>query len=98
MSYTRLRPEHIGPTTEKQAHITLMRAQNDKMKAELKLLTEKLEEFVEKTRGRKNGQFPIGTGKNELDKDEEIITKELELKQSQHKVSYYKREIENMRR
>ena len=37
-------------------------------------------------------------GKNELDKDEEIMAKEIELKSSQHKVQYYKREIENMRR
>lgn len=68
------------------------------MKAELKLLTEKLEQFVEKSRQRKNDQFPVGLGKNELDKDEEIMAKEIELKNSQHKVQYYKREIENMRR
>jgi hypothetical protein len=64
------------------------------MKAELKQLTSKLEMFVEKTRQRKNDQF----GKNELDQDDEIMAKEIELKSSQHKVQYYKREIENMRR
>ena len=52
MSLTRsqLRPDNLNPANEKQAHINLMRAQNDKMKAELKLLTEKLEQFVEKSR------------------------------------------------
>jgi hypothetical protein len=50
--------------------------------------------FVEKTRQRKNDQF----GKNELDQDDEMMAKEIELKSSQHKVQYYKREIENMRR
>ena len=64
------------------------------MKAELKQLTSKLEMFVEKTRQRKNDQF----GKNELDQDDEMMAKEIELKSSQHKVQYYKREIENMRR
>lgn len=98
MSYAKLRPEHLAPASEKQATMTLMRAQNEKMKAELKMLTDKLEQFVEKTRLRKNGQFPIGVGRTELDKDDEIIAKEVELKQSQHKVLYYKREIENMRR
>jgi hypothetical protein len=63
-----------------------MRKQNDKMKSELKQLTAKLEQFVEKTRQRKNEQFPIGTGKNELDQDDEIMAKEIELKSSQHKV------------
>ena len=64
------------------------------MKAELKQLTSKLEMFVEKMRQRKNDQF----GKNELDQDDEMMAKEIELKSSQHKVQYYKREIENMRR
>jgi hypothetical protein len=64
------------------------------MKAELKQLTSKLEMFVEKTRQRKNDQI----GKNELDQDDEMMAKEIELKSSQHKVQYYKREIENMRR
>ena len=50
--------------------------------------------FVEKMRQRKNDQF----GKNELDQDDEMMAKEIELKSSQHKVQYYKREIENMRR
>jgi len=50
--------------------------------------------FVKKTRQRKNDQF----GKNELDQDDEMMAKEIELKSSQHKVQYYKREIENMRR
>jgi hypothetical protein len=75
-----------------------MRKQNDKMKAELKHLTAKLETFVEKARQRKNEQFPVGVGKNELDRDDEIMAKEIELKSCQHKVQYYKREIENMRR
>ena len=82
MSHSRLRPEHLAPATEKQAHIALMRAQNEKMKTDLKTLTDKLEEFVEKTRVKKNGQFPIGIGKTELEKDDEIVAKEVELKQS----------------
>ena len=75
-----------------------MRTQNERMKQELKSLTQKLELFVEKSRQRKNDQFPIGVGKNDLEKDDEIMGKEIELKGSQHKVQYYKREIEVMRK
>ena len=75
-----------------------MRGQNDRMKSELKILTQKLEAFVEKSRQRKSDHFPLGLGKNDLERDDEVMAKEVELKSSQHKVTYYKKEIENIRR
>lgn len=81
---------------EKQQVINKLRTQNENLKKELKFLTEKLEQFVEKSRQRKNDKFNSGAQANE--KDEQILAKENELKQSQHKIQFYKREIENMRR
>ena len=68
------------------------------MKAELKLLTGKLEQFIEKTRTRKHKQMFGVAGHDFSEKDEQILEKESELKQAQAKTQYYKREIENMRR
>lgn len=39
-----------APLTEKQLIITKLKGQNEKLKNELKVLTSKLEEFIEKNR------------------------------------------------
>lgn len=40
-------------STEKQVIISKLRGQNEKLKTELKMLTQKLEEFVEKSKQKK---------------------------------------------
>ena len=71
-----------------------MRDQNDKLKTDLKVLTSKLEEFVETSRQKKQDKY---TSKN-VEKDEFIKAKEQELKQSQNKIQFYKKELDAMRR
>ena len=58
------------------------------------MLTQKLEDFVEKSRQKKNERLMP----KEQEKDDFIRAKESELKQSQNKIQFYKKEIEAMRR
>ena len=61
----------------------------------MKLLTGKLENFVEKSKQQKKKlAFPGTDG----DRDEVIQVKEIELKNVQQKIQFYKKEIESMRR
>ena len=46
--------ENAVKRNEKQVVITKLRSQNDKLKTELKMLTGKLENFIEKSRLRKH--------------------------------------------
>ena len=69
-----------------------LRIQNEKLKQDLKELTRQLEAYIEKTRAQK---MPTYSNQN---KDSNILKKEAELKQSQLKIQFYKKEIENMRR
>jgi len=45
-----------APMTEKQLIISKLKGQNEKLKQELKVLTSKLEEFIEKNRQKKAGE------------------------------------------
>ena len=56
-----LPPDESGPggvalTNDKQVVIGKLRQQNDRLKSELKMLTGKLEQFVEKSRQKKQKQ------------------------------------------
>ena len=55
---------------EKQVVITKLRTQNDKLKVELKMLTGKLETFIEKSRQRKHKQMFGVAGHDMSQKDE----------------------------
>jgi hypothetical protein len=83
--------------------IDKLKNQNDKLKNELRMLTMKLEEFVEKAKLKKTA----GMDKKKNEPDEilkskkllsKTIAKENELKASQNKIHYYKKEIAAMRR
>lgn len=69
-----------------------LRNQNDRLREELKDLTKQLESYIEKTRIQKQPQYAS------TEKEPHIIKKENELKQSQMKIAFYKKEIETMRR
>ena len=93
------------PLTEKQLIISKLKGQNDKLKNELKVLTAKLEEFIDKSRQKKQAENRVTPGVavgavslKDNEKDEAIKAKEAELKQSQNKIAFYKKEIEAMRR
>ena len=93
------------PLTEKQLIISKLKGQNEKLKGELKVLTSKLEEFMDKSRQKKQAEYRITPGVavgavtlKDSEKDEAIKAKESELKQSQNKIAFYKKEIEAMRR
>lgn len=65
------------------------------------MLTSKLEEFIEKNKQKKTGEKGAAGGAvqlKETEKDEAVRAKEAELKQSQNKIAFYKKEIEAMRR
>ena len=70
--------------TEKQLIISKLKGQNEKLKQELKVLTSKLEEFIEKNRQKKAGEkvTPGAVQLKESEKDEGVRAKEAELKQS----------------
>lgn len=59
------------------------------------MLTTKLEDFVEKTKQKKMDKQ---MHPKDAEKDQFIKAKENELKQSQNKIQFYKKEIEAMRR
>ena len=91
--------------TEKQLIISKLKGQNDKLKSELKMLTTKLEEFIDKSRQKKQQESRATPGVavgavslKDSEKDEAIRAKEAELKQSQNKIAFYKKEIDAMRR
>jgi len=88
----------VAKRNEKQMVIGKLRQQNEKLKAELAMLTNKLEVFIEKSRKRKHKQMFGVAGHDLSQKDEQILIKEGELRQAQAKTQYYKWEIENMRR
>ena len=46
-------PSGVALTSDKQVVISKLRQQNDRLKSELKMLTGKLEQFVEKSRQKK---------------------------------------------
>ena len=48
--------EGVALTSDKQVVISKLRQQNDRLKSELKMLTGKLEQFVEKSRLKKQKQ------------------------------------------
>jgi predicted RNase H-like nuclease (RuvC/YqgF family) len=89
-----------APMTEKQLIISKLKGQNEKLKQELKVLTMKLEEFIEKNRQKKANEkmTPGAVQLKETEKDEAVRAKESELKQSQNKIAFYKKEIDAMRR
>ena len=62
--------ENAVKRNEKQVVITKLRGQNDKLKAELKMLTGKLEGFIEKQRTRKHKQMFGIAGHDLSQKDE----------------------------
>ena len=69
--------------------ISKLKGQNEKLKGELKVLTSKLEEFIDKSRSKKQAEYRITPGAamgavtlKESEKDEAIRVKESELKQS----------------
>ena len=72
--------ENAVKRNEKQVVISKLRTQNDKLKAELKMLTGKLENFIEKSRQRKHKQMFGVAGHDMSQKDEQILMKEAELK------------------
>lgn len=82
------------PLTEKQIIIQKLKGQNEKLKGELKVLTQKLEEFIERSKQKKQER----AHPKDAEKDLMIKAKENELKQSQNKIQFYKKEIEAMRR
>lgn len=49
-------PGGVALTSDKQVVISKLRQQNDRLKSELKMLTGKLEQFVEKSRQKKQKQ------------------------------------------
>lgn len=86
-------PSNNLPMTEKQLIISKLKGQNDKLKGELKVLTSKLEEFVEKNRQKKQQESRLTPGVatgavtlKDSEKDDAIRAKEAELKQSQNKI------------
>ena len=89
-----------APMTEKQLIISKLKGQNEKLKQELKVLTSKLEDFIEKNRQKKANEkvTPGAINLKESEKDEAVRAKEAELKQSQNKIAFYKKEIDAMRR
>lgn len=62
------------------------------------MLTQKLEEFVEKSKQKKMERQNLLAQPRDAEKDQYIKAKEQELKSSQNKIHYYKKEIEAMRR
>ncbi len=61
--------------------ISKLKGQNEKLKTELKILTAKLEEFIDKNKKKPAPANP-GAQLKETEKDEAIRAKEAELKQS----------------
>ncbi len=51
-----------APLTEKQLIITKLKGQNEKLKSELKVLTGKLEEFIDKNRQKKLQENRVAPG------------------------------------
>jgi hypothetical protein len=91
--------------TEKQLIISKLRGQNEKLKSELKLLTGKLEDFIDKSKHKKQQEARLTPGVavgavslKDFEKDEAIRAKEAELRQSQNKIAFYKKEIDAMRK
>ena len=62
--------ENAVKKNEKQVVIGKLRAQNDKLKAELKMLTGKLQNFIEKSRQRKHKQM-FGVAGHEMPQKDE---------------------------
>ncbi len=87
-------PNNNMAPSDKQVIISKLRNQNEKLKAELKVLSSKLEEFVERSRHKKQERILP----KEIEKDSFIKQKESELRQSQQKIQFYKKEIDTMRR
>ena len=62
--------ENAASRGEKQVVISKLRSQNEKLKTELKMLTGKLEQFIEKSRQRKHKQM-FGVAGHELSQKDE---------------------------
>lgn len=107
------------PLTEKQQIVMKLRVQNESLKAELKSLSGKLEDFMQKQTQKKISQvheqlyggpnldhnpMAVPTRMRQLStmaqfaNDPTIRAKEKELKESQGKINFYKKEVETMRR
>ena len=96
---------NIREMTDKQRAVLKLRGQNDNLKNELKMLSQKLEDFVQMSRSKRNQQnhqYSQPTGlppapNPGIQPDPLIQQKERELRECQRKIQYYKREIDHMR-
>jgi hypothetical protein len=97
--------------TEKQQIVLRLRQQNETLKQEMKLLSSKLDQFVAKAKLKKMNEMKKNQQQSQqnnvsmkiwsnaqLSSDPQIQQKERELRESQAKIQYYKKETENMRR
>ena len=82
---------------QKTSMVERLKEQNERLKNELKVLTEKLEEFVQKAKVSK--QSKVDHKKRAVEEDNEVIkAKKAELAKIQNKIKSYNKEIANMRR
>ena len=85
--------------SDKRGMIQKLRNQNDKLKQELRVLTVKLEEFVENAKQKRTNKSDLWNATADMDEEEQQIIKEKEakLKKAQSRIQMYKKEINAMR-
>ena len=82
---------------QKNSMVERLKEQNARLKSELNILTEKLEEFVQKAKAKKQRKLELK--RKGIEEDNEVIKqKKMELNKVQNKIKQYNKEIANMRR
>lgn len=97
--------EDIGPSkpptapgnSEKRNMVSKLRSQNDKLKQELKMLTVKLEDFVENAKNKRTSKQDLRNSYEHDESQGEIKQKEVKLRKAQQRINVYKKEIKAMR-
>ena len=86
---TALQKKNMTATAlQKNNMIERLKDQNDRLKEELKVLTEKLEEFVQKAKAKKQQKLDMKR-KGAEDENEIIKQKKAELAKIQNKIKFY---------